>query len=68
MGIMVRLDSNDMDWPSIHTRNFKCTIETQLKSFYFKLFHNAIAVKSFLFKIYRVSLPCAFFVVNTQKH
>ena len=45
------LDVNDLDWILVHKRNFKCTIETQLKSFYFKLFHNAIALNSFLFKI-----------------
>ena len=29
------------------SRNFKCTIESQLRSFYFKLFHKAIAFNSF---------------------
>ena len=64
-------DPNDIDWPSIHTRNFKCIIETQLKSFYFKLYHNAIAVKSFLFKIDRSESPLCFFCgkyPETLKH
>ena len=32
----------DLDWDEIHLRNFKCSIDTRLRSFYFKLFHNAI--------------------------
>ena len=51
----------DVDWAVIHTRNFTCTIETQLRSFYFKIFHRAVATNDFLFKINRSDSPlCAF--------
>lgn len=43
----------EKDWSIIHTSNFCCTIETQLRSFYFKIFHNAIGFNAFLFKIGR---------------
>ena len=29
---------DELDWNDIHRANFNCTIETQLRSFYFKLF------------------------------
>jgi len=49
------------DWEEIHTRNFYCTIETRLRSFYFKFFHNAIAFNNFLYKINRKDSPnCSF--------
>ena len=51
----------DVDWAVIHIRNFTCTIETQLRSFYFKIFHRAVATNDFLFKINRSDSPlCAF--------
>ena len=54
-------DKGDVDWEEIHIRNYKCTIETQLRSFYFKLFHKAIAFNSFLHKIGRKDSPLCFF-------
>ena len=33
---------DDVEWQDVHNANFKCTIETQLRSFYFKMFHRAI--------------------------
>ena len=49
------------DWETIHLNNFKCTIDTRLRSFYFKLFHRAIAFNNFLFKINRKDSPnCSF--------
>ena len=51
----------DTDWEEIHTRNFKCSVDTRLRSFYFKIFHKAIAFNDFLFKINRKDSPnCAF--------
>ena len=45
----------------IHVNNFKSTIITRIRSFYFKLFHRAIALNYFLFKIKRKDSPnCAF--------
>ena len=41
----------ESDWSPHHTNNFKCTIETQLRSFYFKVFHNAIGINDFLFQM-----------------
>ena len=49
------------DWEEIHLRNFKCTIESRLRSFYFKIFHRAIAFRDFLFKILKNGLSqCCF--------
>ena len=54
-------DNVDVEWDEIHNRNIKCTIETQLRSFYFKVFYKAIAFNSFLFKIGRKDSPlCSF--------
>jgi hypothetical protein len=54
-------DPQDLDWEEIHLRNFKCTIDSRLRSFYFKIFHNAIAFNDFLYKIKRRDSPlCTF--------
>ena len=45
---------DDEEWKEIH---FKCTIESKLRLFYFKVFHKAIAFKDFLFKINRTDSP-----------
>ena len=50
-------ESEDTDWGEIHLRNFKCCIDTRLRSFYFKVFHKAIAFNDFLFKINRKDSP-----------
>ena len=50
-------DVEDTDWDEIHIRNFKCSIDTRLRSFYFKIFHKAIALNDFLFKINRKNSP-----------
>ena len=47
----------DSDWDEIHVRNFKCSIYTRLCSFYFTIFHKAIAFNDFLFKINRKNSP-----------
>ena len=47
------VDVNAEDWALIHRNNFRCTIETQLRSFYVKTFHKAIATNDFLYKIKR---------------
>ena len=55
------VEDKDFEWENIHNRNFKCTIETQLRSFYLKIFHRAIAFNQFLFKIGRRDSPlCTF--------
>ena len=41
----------EVEWDYIHKANFTCIIETQLRSFYFKLFHRAICTNQFLHKI-----------------
>ena len=51
----------DIDWACVHNSNFKCTIETQLRSFYFKFFHRAICLNYFLHKIGRIESPSCFF-------
>ena len=42
------VEEQDWEWEDIHMCNFKCTIETKLRSFYFKLFHRAIALNVFI--------------------
>ena len=51
----------ETDWEEIHLRNFKCCIETKLRSFYFKICHKAIAFNDFLFKINRKDSDCCDF-------
>ena len=41
----------DISWSTVHLRNYKCTIETRLRSFYFQIFHNTIGLNAFLYKI-----------------
>ena len=42
-----------------------CTLETQIRAFYFKHFHRAICTNQFLHKIGRIDSPlCPFFVKN----
>ena len=53
-----------MNWESVHIVNFKCSIDTRLRSFYFKLFHKIIALNDFLFMIKRKDSPIATFVIN----
>ena len=47
----------NVNWDKIHNTNFFCTIETKLRSFYFKNFHKAIALNDFLHKIKRRDSP-----------
>ena len=54
-------DNVDVKWNEIQNRNIKCTIETQLRSFYLKLFYKAIAFDSFVFEIGRKDSPLCFF-------
>ena len=51
----------DTDWGMIHENNFSCSIETQLRSFYFKIFHKAICTNKFLHKIGRNDSPLCHF-------
>ena len=52
---------DELNWKDIHRANFNCTIETQLGSFYFKLFHRAICTNQFLHKVGRFDSPnCSF--------
>ena len=52
---------DELEWNDIHNANFNCTIETQLRSFYFKLFHRAICTNQFLHKIGRADSPNCYF-------
>ena len=48
-------------WENVHKINFTCTIDARLRSFYFKVFHKAIALNDFLYKIKRKDSPnCVF--------
>ena len=46
-----------VSWEKIHLNNFKCTISMRIRSFYFKLFHRAIGLNDFLYKIKRKDSP-----------
>ena len=41
----------DIDWGVVHDNNFTCSIETQLRAFYFKIYNRAICTNKFLNKI-----------------
>ena len=60
-------DPEDTDWEEIHNRNFRCSIDTRLRSFYFKIFHNAIAFNNFLFKINLKDSPNCDFCQNSPE-
>jgi len=47
----------EFEWDQIHNNNFTCTIETQLRAFYFKIFHRAVCTNQFLHKIGRAVSP-----------
>ena len=44
-------DPGDLKWEDTHLRNFKCSIDSRLRSVCFMVYHNAIAFNNFLFKI-----------------
>ena len=67
----LELDKNEVEWSEVHKNNFRCTLDTQLRSFYFKIFHNAIALNAFLHKIGRSDSPLCYFckkLPETLKH
>ena len=47
----------DIEWQKVHLTNLFCTLDTKLRSFYFKIFHKAIALNDFLFKIKKKDSP-----------
>lgn len=51
----------DMDWSIVHENNFSCSIETQLRAFYFKIFYKGICTKKFLARIGRSDSPACHF-------
>ena len=55
-------DDDDNDWAGIHSNNFNCTIETQIRTFYLKIFHRAICTNKFLHKIGRSDSPLCYFL------
>ena len=55
---------DEVEWNYILNANFKCTIETQMRSFYFKLFHKAICTNQFLQRIGRTDSPNCYFCNN----
>ena len=64
----IHQDQNQLNWDKIHTNNFKCTINTRIRSFYFKLFHKAIALNNFLYKIKRRDSPNCSFCKNAPEN
>ena len=61
------INDDDVDWPSIHESNFMSTIETQIRAFYFKVFHRAICTNQFLHKIGRTDSPLCYFCQNSSE-
>ena len=55
------VDDEDFEWEDIHNRNFKCTIETQLRSFYLTIFHRAIGFNQFYLKLGERTPLCVLF-------
>ena len=55
-------DPDKVNWSVTHVNNFKCTINTRIRAFYFKLFHRAIGFNDLLFRIKkkRLSYNCTF--------
>ena len=63
------IGDHDNDWAAVHSNNFNCTIETQIRAFRFKVFHRAICTKKFLHKIGRIdSLLCYFCQKFTESY
>ena len=58
----------NINWEKVHCINFFCTLDTKLRSFYFKVFHKAIAVNEFLFKIKRKESPKCTLCEKRRKH
>ena len=55
----------------IHKLSCRCTLETQLKSFYFIIVHNVFTLNAFLSKLEKIDSPlCAFCkrFTETLKH
>ena len=70
-GIMGNLDVadnevDDTDWDEIHVHNFKCSIDTCLRSFYIKFFHKAIALTIFYLRSTAKIPLIVIFVINFQ--
>ena len=57
----------DVKWETVHKVNFTSTIDTRLRSFYFKLFHKTIALNGFLHKIKRKDSPNCVFCKKTEE-
>ena len=52
---------DQVNWEKTHMNNFTCSINTRIRSFYFNLFHRAIALNDFVYKIKRKDSPnCSF--------
>ena len=64
----IHQDQNQLNWDKIHTNNFKCTINVRIRSFYFKLFHRAITLNNFLYKIKRRDSPNCSFCKNAPEN
>ncbi|XP_072168661.1 uncharacterized protein [Diadema setosum] len=60
-------ESEEINWEKVHVNNFLCTINTRIRSFYFKLFHRAIGLNNFLYKIKRKDSPNCSFCKNAPE-
>ena len=56
--------ADEVDWNYIYNAIFKCTIETQLRYFYFKHFYKAICTYQYLNRIGATDSPNCYFCNN----
>ena len=59
----IGINGDDIDWASIHESNLKSTIETQIRAFYFKVFHRAICTN----QLGRTDSPLCYFCQNSSE-
>ena len=60
-------NTDEVNWEKIHINNFKSTIITRIRSFYFKLFHKAIGLNDFCIKLKEKTLQTAPCVILNLK-
>ena len=64
-------ENYEIDWGTIHTIPFKCTIDTKLRNFQYKFLMRVIPTNKFLFKCSKVSTNLCDFCyqhIETQAH
>ena len=52
------INVDDIDWAFVHDNNFSSTIETQIRAFYFKIFHRTICTNQFFMNLVELIPVC----------